>query len=351
MLSWALTQSPRSLFSVKSLIPRHACFKQPNAIVDFLRAVTACAPLLAASAPVTDSPARHRGHIHCTRGVPGEHSDGSLLGVALMKSRENKAKLWSLLPPKPGSLKSRSTDPFPTHTGRTAGRAGAGRLLTRRGHGDDRLRGGVVVVLLQGALAAAVPLHVVLVDQLPQRRGPGQELPDGLLADVGRRFQAELAEDLDLDGLDPGRLGVLPPGAGVAGPLSLHIACRLAALVQVHGAGDDQHEQVNGHVDLQFLHDLGIRAVFSCSLLPPSLLSNAKQRVVPGQSETPVATLGNLARCLPSGFLYSDLDETSVVGACDWLLLHNESRCQRLNPVCHKPPGSVLLQARASWCI
>lgn len=46
------------------------------------------------------------------------------------------------------------------------------------------------------------------------------------------------------------------------------------------------------------------------------------------QPATPVSPV----YCIPSGFLYSDLDETSVVRIYDWLLLHNESRCQRLKP-------------------
>lgn len=56
------------------------------------------------------------------------------------------------------------------------------------------------------------------------------------------------------------------------------------------------------------------------------------QILMPVQSERQLATPVNLLYCIPSGFLYSNFDETSVVRIYDWLLLHNESRCQRLKP-------------------
>lgn len=90
-------------------------------------------------------------------------------------------------------------------------------LLTLRGHGDHRLRGGVVLILLHElVLGRRVSLEVVVVQELLERRRLGQQLIDHLPADVGRMLQPQLAQDLGLDGLQPQHFALLPPNAGGA---------------------------------------------------------------------------------------------------------------------------------------
>lgn len=90
-------------------------------------------------------------------------------------------------------------------------------LLTLRGHGDDRLGGGVVLVLLHElVLGRRVPLEVVVVQELLERRRLGQQLVHHLPADVGRLLQAQLAQNLRLDGLQSQHFALLPPHAGGA---------------------------------------------------------------------------------------------------------------------------------------
>lgn len=89
--------------------------------------------------------------------------------------------------------------------------------LRLRGHGDHGLRGGVVLILFHKlVLGRRVSLEVVVVQELLERRRLGQQLIDHLPADVGRLFQAQLAQDLGLDGLQSQHFALLPPHTGGA---------------------------------------------------------------------------------------------------------------------------------------
>ncbi len=97
-------------------------------------------------------------------------------------------------------------------------------LVTLGGHGDDGLRGGVVLVL---------HTRVVLVQELRQRRRFGQQLADHVPADVGSLFEPQDAEDLRLDAVEPHLLAVLSEVAGRA--LLSALRQQLGGLVHLHG--------------------------------------------------------------------------------------------------------------------
>lgn len=78
-------------------------------------------------------------------------------------------------------------------------------LVTLSGHGDDDLRGGVLLFL---------HARVVLVQDLRQRRRFGQQLADHVPADVGSLFESQDTQDLGLDAVEPHLLAVLPEVTG-----------------------------------------------------------------------------------------------------------------------------------------
>lgn len=97
-------------------------------------------------------------------------------------------------------------------------------FVTLGGHGDDGLRGGVVLLLHP---------RVVLVQELRQRRRFGEQLADHIPADVGSLFQPQDAEDLRLDAVEPHLLAVLPEVTGRA--LLSALRQQLGGLVHLHG--------------------------------------------------------------------------------------------------------------------
>lgn len=122
--------------------------------------------------------------------------------------------------------------------------------LTLRGHHHDGLGDGVLVVLVHDRVPVVVPQDVVLVQQLLQRRRPGQELLDHIAADVGRLLHAQLAQDLGLDGVQAHAFDLLAHVAGGARfRLLLRPAGRLLRLrlllAQAHCSRKHQQSQAS----------------------------------------------------------------------------------------------------------
>lgn len=88
--------------------------------------------------------------------------------------------------------------------------------LTFSSRQHDPLGDGVLVIFLHHRVPVVVPHHVVLVEELLQRRRLGQELLHHLPADVRGFFHPQFAQDLGFDGVESHGLRLLPHLAGGA---------------------------------------------------------------------------------------------------------------------------------------